>query len=51
MAVLDFVTAHGNSREALQLAERLFNWGARLVEQLWEQAGLVPGILAIRDES
>ena len=50
IAVLDFVAAHGNSLEALQLADRLLDSGTGLVEQSWEETGPVLGVLAIRND-
>ena len=50
IAVLGFVAAHGNSLEALQLADRLLDPGAGLVEQSWEETGPVLGVLAIRND-
>jgi hypothetical protein len=50
IAVLGFVAAHGNSLEALQLTDRLLDPGAGLVEQSWEEAGPVLGVLAIRND-
>ena len=47
IAVLGFVAAHGNSLEALQLADGLLDSGACLVEQSWEETGPVPGVLAV----
>jgi hypothetical protein len=49
VAVLGFVTTHGNPLEALQLADGLLDPGTGLVEQSWKELGLVPGILAIRN--
>jgi hypothetical protein len=50
IAVLGFVAAHGNSLEALQLADRLLDPGTGLVEQSWEETGPVLGVLAIRND-
>jgi hypothetical protein len=49
VALLSFVTTHGNSLEALQLADGLLDSGTRLVEQPWKEVGLVLGVLAIRN--
>jgi hypothetical protein len=50
IAVLSFVASHGNSLEALQLADRPFDPGAGLVEQSGEESGPVLGVLAIRND-
>ena len=47
IAVLGFVAAHGDSPEAFQLADRLLDSGACLVEPSWEETGPVPGVLAV----
>jgi hypothetical protein len=37
LAMLGFVAAHGNSFEALQLADHLLNSGSGLVEKYWKE--------------
>ena len=49
VAVLGFITTHGNALEALQLADGLLDSGTRLVEQSWKELRLVLGVLAIRN--
>jgi hypothetical protein len=49
VAVLGFVTTHGNPLEALQLADGLLDSGTRLVEQSGKELRLVLGVLAIRN--
>ena len=49
VAVLGFVTTHGNPLVALQLADGLLNSGTRLVEQSGKELRLVLGVLAIRN--
>jgi len=41
VAILGFVAAHGNSFEALQLADRLLDFGSGLVEQFRRETGPV----------
>ena len=49
VAVLGFITTHGNPLEALQLADGLLDSGTRLVEQSWKELRFVLGVLAIRN--
>ena len=50
ITVRGLVTAHGNSLEALQLADGLLDSATRLVEQSWKELRLVLGILAMRND-
>jgi len=40
VAVLGFITTHGNALEALQLADGLLDSGTRLVERSWKELRL-----------
>jgi hypothetical protein len=50
ITVLGLVAAHSNSLEALQLADGLLDPGAGLVEQPWEEAGPVLGVVTVRND-
>jgi hypothetical protein len=50
VAVCGSIAVHGNSLEALQLADRLLDPGAGLVELIWEETGPVVGVLAVRND-
>jgi hypothetical protein len=47
VTVCGLVTAHGNPLEAFELADRLLDSGAGLVEQFWKEAGPVLGVRAV----